>query len=272
MKRPKGFTLIELLVVVAIIALLVAILVPAVQRAKEQANRAICGTRLKGADNSAYLYSNAHKDRYPIGWEHIEDPANLGEWRPYDSSRDDITPEDSWALMAHLNYLPLKLFLCPTIGGREAEDQWAFIGIGGDYPGNKDAAVEKYLHYAYQDIDGARPTAAEDPSATVTRKRGNYKPGPDVTGNWPVFGDRGELNDAGAYTDFAGGNHPMLPAMQNVLGGAHGSVVAYSETTGTMKDKCIVGYSDGELGDNIYSDNTTTDDTYLISSSANVAW
>lgn len=45
--RPSGFTLIEILVVVAIIALLVAILLPSIQRARESARNAVCGNNMK---------------------------------------------------------------------------------------------------------------------------------------------------------------------------------------------------------------------------------
>ena len=70
MNKNKGFTLIELLVVVAIIALLVAILIPAVQRAREEANRAVCMTNLKGIDTAMYIYANAHRGSYPFGYVH----------------------------------------------------------------------------------------------------------------------------------------------------------------------------------------------------------
>ena len=56
----RGFTLIELLVVVSIIALLVAILMPALARAKEQANALVCSTNLHGIGYAFYYY----KEKY----------------------------------------------------------------------------------------------------------------------------------------------------------------------------------------------------------------
>ena len=66
MKRQKGFTLIELLVVVAIIALLIAILLPSLGRARELANRTACGANVHGVLQACIVYSADNSDCFPI--------------------------------------------------------------------------------------------------------------------------------------------------------------------------------------------------------------
>ena len=62
--KKKGFTLIELLVVIAIIAMLLAILMPALNKVKKIAQRVVCGTNLKGLGTAQSVYSNDYEDQF----------------------------------------------------------------------------------------------------------------------------------------------------------------------------------------------------------------
>lgn len=94
MKRTKGFTLIELLVVIAIIALLVSILLPSLNRARELAKRAVCKTRLKGLGTAFELFNQAEN-----GWMY---------------NSDDETTGGNLALLVQDGYASGKNFVCPS--------------------------------------------------------------------------------------------------------------------------------------------------------------
>jgi prepilin-type N-terminal cleavage/methylation domain-containing protein len=72
MKR-KAFTLIELLVVISIIALLLSILMPGLQKAKQHAQRMICKTNLHNYGIAGNLYLMENNERFPDPWQSMYD-------------------------------------------------------------------------------------------------------------------------------------------------------------------------------------------------------
>ncbi len=93
-----GFTLVELLVVVAIIALLVSILLPALGQARESARRILCSTRLRSCGMYMHLYANNNRDFFPKRNQDFElrylkyDPYYLALTEPMENLKILVCP------------------------------------------------------------------------------------------------------------------------------------------------------------------------------------
>lgn len=152
-----GFTLIELLVVIAILAVLSAMLLPALARGKMSAQRVACVNNLKQWGYAARLYSEENADCLPResamdgvnSWEMTALPRNLDVWYNALPETLKVTPMAQFAQTPSSQqefYSPGKIFHCPTARFSEKAATYPnfSLAINSKLMGDFEAAAPSY--------------------------------------------------------------------------------------------------------------------------------
>jgi len=163
-RRTRGFTLVELLVVIAIIGVLIALLLPAIQAAREAARRNQCTNKLHQLGTAVHNYEGAHK-RLPYGkspayptakpyarWSlHSKILPYLEETNLYEAINFDFAPETP-GMAGVVNFMPpsqnpgaenrvvcrkrIETFLCPSdleVSDPDWPGQNNYVGNAGNW-------------------------------------------------------------------------------------------------------------------------------------------
>ena len=232
--KKRDFTLIELLIVIAIIAILAAILLPALQAARERAKSSTCTSNLKQCGTTAQQYLNDHKAYWPCGnrnknrsWTingktvqtniytfHLWRGKYIGE----NVANDTDTGEFSCPSMTRKTNNPSNLNYPQVYGTQYAHNTDAAAGAmiatdsGLGYNVNLDGWNEGYNSYTAGKANNAKPdTTSVGPSSrvllcdnisTATNNKGGamsahlyaYGGAPSVNLGNPYFLHNGRIN------------------------------------------------------------------------------
>ncbi len=154
----RGFTLVELLVVIGIIAVLIAILLPVLNRARKVATRTVCLSNIRQLGLGMRLYATEYRDRVPIGYTSGDLYSNYMLWNRFGPGNYTLM---GIADQARVMPAP-QTYFCPD----ETDKRWIYNSSLNRYP----PVSGQYTRVGY----GTRPVVT-------------WHLDPIPAGNWPLL-------------------------------------------------------------------------------------
>jgi prepilin-type processing-associated H-X9-DG protein/prepilin-type N-terminal cleavage/methylation domain-containing protein len=147
--RSFGFTLVELLVVIGIIAVLIGVLLPALNKARQQSQAVACLSNMRQLGTGLVMFTQEHKGYLPKGWFNAR-PAITGLTGAGDALPGDYGTSDNWGFrypMWGWDYVMLQyvgksknVFACPT----DTEPQYRGLFDNPQYGFDQTLLIDKF--------------------------------------------------------------------------------------------------------------------------------
>jgi len=200
MKRrvSKGFTLVELLVVIGIIALLISILLPSLNRARETANRVKCASNLRQIGQAMLLYANENRQQWP---RTVVRGTNDGEVNQFSGATSDDPFKDAAGtrpadndvtaalfLLVRTQDIGTEVFTCPSSNADKDTFETGTTEDSAQERGNFTASTNLSYGIAnpYGTATGYRWNANQNPEFAVAADQGDPTQNDGLTQNSPA--------------------------------------------------------------------------------------